>query len=198
MQSVRNIAHLFLSARARAAGIKIGKGVKLSLGGDYMINKTACATLNDEVWLAQDHHIEAADGAEIHIGANVHFGARARIVAGPQSRIFIKPGCFFNHDTSIVALNNIVIGENSIFGPYTYISDHNHQFALERLIKDQLYDTQPLHIGSDVWLGVGVTILKGADLGDGCVVAARAVVNKQIPRNEVWAGVPAKKIGERH
>jgi acetyltransferase-like isoleucine patch superfamily enzyme len=52
-------------------------------------------------------------------------------------------------------------------------------------------------IGENVWLGCNVAVLKGANIGDGAVVAAGAVVTKSIPPYEIWGGVPAKKIGER-
>jgi len=48
-----------------------------------------------------------------------------------------------------------------------------------------------------VWIGTGCKILYGVHLGRGCIVGAGAVVNKSIPPYEIWAGVPAKKIGER-
>lgn len=195
--TVQDLVHKLISAKARRAGLKVCRDVKLSLGGKYFVAKTAEVVLNDKVWLAQDHQIEALAGSKIIIGSNVHFGKRAIIIAGPGASITIAEGCFFNHDISITALSAIDIGRNSIFGPYTYISDHNHQFASGMLIKEQGYDTQSLSVGSDVWLGVGVTLIKGASVGDGSVIAARAVVNKQIPDDEIWGGIPAKKIGDR-
>jgi acetyltransferase-like isoleucine patch superfamily enzyme len=49
----------------------------------------------------------------------------------------------------------------------------------------------------DVWLGCHVVVLMGVKIGRGAVVAAGAIVNKNIPSYEIWGGVPAKKIGER-
>jgi acetyltransferase-like isoleucine patch superfamily enzyme len=197
MRQLRRAAHFFLSIKARAAGIQIGSEVNMSSGGQYTIHKTAKVVLEEGVWLARNHRIEAHANSLIAIGRNVHFGETARLVAGPGASIVIGEECFFNHDLSIVALTEVVIGKKSISGPYTYISDHNHRFAHGTCIKDQGYDTQSLHIGSDVWLGVGATLVKGSSVGDGSVVAARAVVNKAIPSNEIWGGIPAKKIGGR-
>ena len=109
-----DVMHMMFSMRARKAGLKIGKGVKLSLGGTYSIRKTAIVILQDGVWLAQSHHIEAHPNARISIGSNVHFGMNTRITAGPGAKITIKDGCFFNHDISIIALDEITVGENSI------------------------------------------------------------------------------------
>jgi acetyltransferase-like isoleucine patch superfamily enzyme len=52
-------------------------------------------------------------------------------------------------------------------------------------------------IESDVWIGYGVTIMTGVTIGRGSIVAAKAVVTKNIPPYEIWGGIPARKIGER-
>jgi acetyltransferase-like isoleucine patch superfamily enzyme len=52
-------------------------------------------------------------------------------------------------------------------------------------------------IEPDVWLGVCVTVLPAVKIGRGAIVAANSVVNKSIPAYEIWAGSPAKKVGER-
>ena len=55
----------------------------------------------------------------------------------------------------------------------------------------------PVVLRDHVWIGANAVILKGVEIGRGAVVAAGAVVTKNIPPNEIWGGVPAKKIGER-
>ena len=50
-------------------------------------------------------------------------------------------------------------------------------------------------IGNGVWVGANCVILKGVHIGDGAVVAAGAVVTKDVPAHEVWAGVPARRQG---
>lgn len=67
----------------------------------------------------------------------------------------------------------------------------------ENTIRTQGYDTSPVVIGSDVWIGVGAALLKGAMIGNRAVVAAHAVVTVTIPDYEVWGGVPARELGER-
>lgn len=52
-------------------------------------------------------------------------------------------------------------------------------------------------IGDDVWLGAGSVVLPGVEIGDGVVVGAGSVVTRGIPAFEIWAGNPARKIGER-
>ena len=52
---------------------------------------------------------------------------------------------------------------------------------------------KPVHIGNDVWIGGNVTILPGVTIGNNVVVAAGAVVTKDVPDNTLVGGVPAKK-----
>lgn len=58
-------------------------------------------------------------------------------------------------------------------------------------------DFKPIKVGHHCWLGTGAIILQGVSIGDGAVVAAGAVVTKDIPSYEVWGGVPARYIRKR-
>ncbi|MBY0136353.1 hypothetical protein H7K23_09805 [Paracoccus yeei] len=75
---------------------------------------------------------------------------------------------------------------NMIFGP-----------AKNR--KPSVYEqgNRSVHIGNDVWLGRGATILAGVTIGDGAVVAARAVVTKDVSPYDIVGGIPAKRIRSR-
>lgn len=169
----------------------------MSAKGKIRISGASSVTISDNVILSNNYQIDAHGGSEIHIGPNVHFGEGAKVHAEHGAKIIIEEGCSFNNNTSMIALQSIMIGRHSIFGPYVYVSDHNHCITKDILIKEQGYDTEIVSIGSDVWMGVGATVIKGGSIGDGSVVAARAVVNNFIPPNEVWAGIPARKIGDR-
>jgi acetyltransferase-like isoleucine patch superfamily enzyme len=56
---------------------------------------------------------------------------------------------------------------------------------------------RPTTIGADTWLGHGVIVMRGVTIGDGTIIAAGAVVTKDIPPFEVWAGVPANHLRNR-
>lgn len=104
---------------------------------------------------------------------------------------FIGRGCEFNIKKGIQIGNNCLIGSGCKF------IDHDHGINLYTLIKAQPCKEEIISIGDNVWLGTNVIILKGVRINNGAVVAAGAVVNTSIPTNEIWAGVPAKKIGSR-
>jgi acetyltransferase-like isoleucine patch superfamily enzyme len=64
-------------------------------------------------------------------------------------------------------------------------------------MRNQPGPEKPIRLGQDVWLGCNVVVLKGIEIGDGAIVAAGAVVTKSIGPREIWAGIPARKIGQR-
>jgi acetyltransferase-like isoleucine patch superfamily enzyme len=108
-----------------------------------------------------------------------------------SDNVFIGTGTEFN-----VAMG-IRIGNNSLIGSGCKFIDHDHGIQLDTLIRTQHAPANEITIGEDVWIGSNVTVLKGVHIGNGAIVAAGAVVNKTISPFEIWAGIPAKKIGNR-
>lgn len=97
----------------------------------------------------------------------------------------------------IFASEKIEIGEDCLIAPFVYIVDSNHSISRKQLINEQPNQTARIIIGKDVWIASNVTILKGVTIGNGAVIAANSVVNKDVPQYEIWGGTPAKKIGDR-
>lgn len=92
----------------------------------------------------------------------------------------------------------IEIGDNTIFGNYVSIHSENHNFLdHSQPIRLQGVNRKGIKIGSDCWIGAKVTILDGTIIGNGCIVAAGAVVRGHFPDNVIIGGVPAKIIKQR-
>ena len=64
-------------------------------------------------------------------------------------------------------------------------------------IKDQGIVKTPVRVGADVWVGVKASVLRGAQVGDGCVLAAHTVVRGVVPAGSVVAGVPGRVVRDR-
>ena len=109
-----------------------------------------------------------------------------------NARLIIGKRCFFNHNCSITAANKIEIGDNCVFANNVVIVDHDHLVRDRGITKD--LTSSPIHIGNNVWCGANVTILKGVHIGDGAIIAAGAVVTKDVEEHSVYGGVPAKLI----
>jgi len=122
------------------------------------------------------------------------------LCTGPRlghPRIHIHPGVYVNRFTMIDAVESVEIGPDCMIGPYCYITDHDHGTEAGVPLARQGLPTKPTRLGRNVWLGAGVTVLKGVTIGDEAVVGAGAVVTKDVPAGQIVAGVPARSIGRR-
>jgi acetyltransferase-like isoleucine patch superfamily enzyme len=98
----------------------------------------------------------------------------------------------------INASGGVTIGNDCLIGPGVKIWSANHRVQdPDVLIFAQGYDHAPVVLEEDVWLGANAVVLPGVRIGRGAVVAAGAVVTKDVPPMTVVGGVPAKPIGLR-
>jgi acetyltransferase-like isoleucine patch superfamily enzyme len=107
--------------------------------------------------------------------------------------ITIGKNVFFNTGCSFQDRGGISIGNGSMLGMNVTIATLNHGLSLKT--RNITYPS-PVKIGENVWIGSNATILPGVTIGDNSVVAAGAVVTKDVPKNTVVAGVPAKLVKE--
>jgi serine acetyltransferase len=94
----------------------------------------------------------------------------------------------------ISASDEIILGDGVMLANGAYITDSDWHTIYDRMSRKET--PTPVHIGDNVWLGDHATVLKGVTIGDNSVVAARAVVTKDVPANVVVAGNPAKVVKE--
>ncbi|MBC5629494.1 sugar O-acetyltransferase [Clostridium sp. NSJ-6] len=108
-------------------------------------------------------------------GKNVHFGN----------------GVYANFNLTLVDDCDIFVGDNVMFAPNVTITTGTHPIHPILRSKKAQYNL-PVHIGNNVWIGAGVTILPGVKIGDNTVIGAGSVVTKDIPANVVAIGSPCK------
>ncbi len=139
----------------------------------------------------------------MEIGAGTMIGAHITLSAGfapgldlgPEPVLRIGSNVVLGRGSHIVAHRSIEIGDDVFTGPYIYVTDQNHVYANpDRPIGRQWPTDDPVRIGAGSWLGTGVVVLPGADIGRNVVVAAGSVVRGTIPDRCVVAGVPAKVV----
>lgn len=106
-------------------------------------------------------------------GKNIHIG----------KHVFINMGCKFQDQ------GGIFIGDGTLIGHNVVLATLNH--AKSPMGRGTMIPA-PIHIGKRVWIGSNATILPGVTIGDGAIVAAGAVVTKDVPENTIVSGVPAK------
>jgi acetyltransferase-like isoleucine patch superfamily enzyme len=134
----------------------------------------------------------------ISIGDDVVIKEGARICScNEKAKISIGKRTTVGFNTFIYSSDKIEIGDDCLIAPFVYIVDSDHKAAKGEKINVQGNVTAPIRIGDDVWIASNVTILKGVHIGEGAIIAANSVVNKDIAPYEIWGGTPAKKIGNR-
>lgn len=108
-------------------------------------------------------------------GKNIHLG----------KNVFINADCKFQDQGGITIGDNALIGHNVVLATLNHEEDPNKRGNLI---------AAPINIGKNVWIGSNATILPGITVGDGAIIAAGAVVTKDVEAESIVAGVPAKFI----
>jgi acetyltransferase-like isoleucine patch superfamily enzyme len=98
---------------------------------------------------------------------------------------------FINHACTFLDLGGIAIEDDVQIGPKVNLITENHPIDPAKR-KD--IDLKPILIKRNVWIGAGATILPGVTVGENSIVAAGALVNKDVPDNTIVGGVPAKVL----
>ncbi len=157
------------------SGTYIGKNVRFFQRKDIKIGR----------------NVIVGNGCDLHgpitVGNNVIFYKMCDL-NGP---VYIHDGVFINQSCCIGP--NIVIEGNVDIGPFTLLISDTHEIGnFSKRAGKSLYPK--IHIGKGVWIGARATVIGGVQIGDGAILAAGAVVVKNVAPNTLVGGVPAKHI----
>lgn len=174
----------------------IGKSVRFY--NIYNIDFGKFVKIEDFVFLS------ALGKGKLKLGNNVGIGAFSRIEISQTfnnlgSYIHINDNVGIGPYASLGGAGGLIIGKNTIVGPYFSCHPENHVFEdLKELIRLQGVTRKGIIVGENCWVGAKVTILDGVTIGDNCVIAAGSVITKSFESNVVIGGVPAKVIKIRN
>lgn len=153
--------------------------------------------LGEKVWI--DKNVELMRfPSNISIGDEVVLKEGAKICAcNSKAKVSLGHRSTLGYHSFIFASEGIQIGDDCMIAPFVYFVDSDHGIKRDQKMNTQANAAAPIKVGNDVWIASNVTILKGVSIGEGAVIAANSVVNKDVGPYEIWGGTPAKKIGER-
>jgi len=115
-----------------------------------------------------------------------------------EGEVAIGPKTVLGQECTISAYGRVEIGEQCVIADRAMFIDFDHGIVeVERPIRVQGIYKQPVTVGSNVWIGYGACVLRGAAVGDNSVLGTYAVVTRDIPANAVAAGIPARVIRMR-
>lgn len=166
-----------------------------------MIEPDALAIAPD-AWVSPDARIyPSVRGTRIVIGAGSKIFEFAVIRAvGGAGDVIIGERCMINPHCVLFSGNGIVLGDDVLLAPGVQVVPANHAFARRDLAISQqgfLPSKGGVVIADDVWVGANAVLLDGVRIGCGAIIGAGSMVRGEIPDYEIWAGLPARKIGVR-
>ena len=150
-------------------------------------------TLLPRLYITWPHKITI--GKDCKLEQNIYFKFDG--IWSPGIAIEIKDNVFIGSSCEFNIRSQVIIGNDSLIASGCRFIDHDHGIKHDKLMRLQEGIEKKIIIGTNVWLGCNVIVLKGVKIGDGAIVGAGAVVTKTIPPNEIWGGIPARKIGVR-
>jgi acetyltransferase-like isoleucine patch superfamily enzyme len=178
------------------------------IGAKTLVKTVACeqmlryrCTVGKNVWLDGDMPYVYGDG-EIVLGDEVRIGNRSTMIVGlkvyPDAKLEIGSHSTLGYMNLISVARSVRIGNHCLFAGEVKIMDNNsHSLDFEarrRHAQLEPSDVAPVVIEDDVWIGTNCIVLKGVTIGRGAVIAAGAVVTRNVPPYTVAGGNPARVI----
>lgn len=150
------------------------------------------------VYLGRGVELRARPGyGRIVLGRWVHLGDGNRLRAH-EGTLRIGDKTVLGRENTLNCYLDLEVGARCIVADWVYMGDFDHRTDDVHVpIKDQGIVKSPVRVGDDVWVGVKSSVLRGADVGHGSVVAAHAVVRGDVPPFSVVAGVPGRVVRDR-
>jgi acetyltransferase-like isoleucine patch superfamily enzyme len=179
-------------------------GARFGLGPGVRIFYPRCLIVGDNVTIEGPAYLHCLSEYGVRIGSHSSIGPNLWLHCGGLPTDYAH-GCFelgeysfMNCNATIGASGGVRIGNHVQIGPNLVISSENHVFDdITRRIDEQGVIREEVIVEDDCWIGSNVTILAGVTLRKGSVVAAGAVVTRDVSPNSVVAGVPAKLLRRR-
>jgi len=190
------------SGRCAYGAPEIGARVFIPKRHDRIWIGRAC-TLKDDVVIDVPRAAND-DRTAIVLGHHTVIGRSVRLTAVAGCRLWV--GDFATIQSHCQFVGEISIGRYCVLAPYVFSSSAGHSFreAPSWTIRDQDHHADAaaraktsVIIGEDCWIGWGVVIAPGVEIGRGAVIGANSVVVKHVPPYSVHGGVPNKEIGKR-
>lgn len=150
------------------------------------------------VFLGRRVEIETRRGyGRIVLGRWVHIGDDNRLRAH-EGTLRLGDKTVLGRDNTFNCYLDVEIGPRCIVADWVYLCDFDHRFDdVRRPVKDQGLVKSPVRIGADVWVGVRASVLRGAQIGEGSVLAAHTVVRGAVAPYSIVAGVPGRVVRDR-
>lgn len=148
--------------------------------------------------------IQVDELSAIRAGEHIHIGIFSELVVLEASPYSLVPGSLSLGNRVVIgsganiraAGGSITLGDNVLIAQNVSLIAANHSLDRNSVFRDAAWDEQRtgICIAENVWLGSNSIVLPGTSIGKNSVIAAGAVVSGQIPSDEIWGGIPARRL----
>ena len=152
----------------------------------YLFNQTRPLEQEKRQQMMKEMFASVGEGCYIEPPFHANFGGH---------HVHLGNYVYANFNLTCIDDTHIYIGDNTMIGPNVTLATAGHPI-LPRLREKGYQFNLPIHIGKNCWLGAGVIVLPGVNIGDNSVIGAGSIVTKDIPSNVVAYGSPCKVIRE--
>jgi lipopolysaccharide O-acetyltransferase len=142
------------------------------------VHRPELMSIGSKVWIAQDAWLEVDVG----------------VPPGPP-RLRIGNGVVLRHHVTVSAVESVTIEDDVLIAAFTSIYDADHTLGERGNSIWYPQRSAPVRIGRGTWLGERVAVLRGADIGQHCIIGANSVVKGAIPDHSIAVGAPARVVG---
>lgn len=132
----------------------------------------------------QYFNFEIAPEAQLNLGQGIGLKNFCTVEVANHAQLTIGTGAFFNSSCVIRCFESIRIGAGSLFGDGVKIYDMNHKYSAYH-VELVTFNTAPITIGRNCWVGANSVILKGVTIGDNVIIGAGCVIHQSIPANSL-------------
>ncbi len=112
----------------------------------------------------------------VHSGSKIKVRCNGELSIGNNVRI--------NYNCILACHEKITIGPGTEFGPSVYLYDHDHDYKVG--LKEEKFNSAPIIIGKNCWIGANTVVLRGTTIGDNCVIGAGSIVKGTIPSGSLY------------
>ena len=130
--------------------------------------------------------INLVNAGKLCIGKNVRTQKRV-VFSVVEGEMTIGDDVSFNRNCILICHDTIQVGNHCAFGPNVVVYDHDHKFGINGIDNNQ-FNTAPIIIEDNCWIGANVAILKGAHIGEGSVIGAGTVLTGSVPPHSLVRG----------
>ena len=140
------------------------------------------------------------NGNTVEIGNNCRIEKNCSIWAeGNNIRVIIGDNCTFNHDTQLCAQENdmeIVIGDDCMLSHHVNVRTSDSHKIFDIQSDNRTNFPRSVIIGKHVWIAPNSIVMKGVNVGDGCIIGSNTIVTRNVSSNTLAVGMPAKIVRE--